>query len=183
VKADLPYPNLPRVQVPVAADDPVKGKDDARVTIVQFAEYQCYYCNRVNPTLQQLVSDYPNDVRIVFKDFPLGGHSRAMPAAIAAHCAGEQGKYWEMNQVLLENQDALGDDDFVRHAKSVGVDAEPFKKCLGAGAYDAGIQADLEAGQAAGVSATPSFFVNGVFLSGAQPIEKFRAVIDRELKP
>lgn len=178
---DLPYPDLPRQDIPVAAHDPVLGKADAPITIVQFAEYQCYYCNQVSPTLEKLLADYDGRVRLVFKDFPLEGHARAVPAAVAAHCAGEQGKYWEMNRVLLGNQHALGDDDIRRYATDVGLDGRKFDQCLTSGRHEPSLQEDMTLAREVGVQATPSFFIDGVYLSGAQPYERFAAVIDREL--
>jgi protein-disulfide isomerase len=181
VKVNLTYPDLPRVDVAAAADDPTRGAADAPVTIVQFAEYQCYYCNKVSPTLDALLQKYDGKVKVVFKDFPLQGHSRAMPAAIAAHCAGEQGKYWELNRLMLERQQNLADADLVRYATEVGVDADKFQTCQRDNHYEEAISADVELGRRSGVNATPAFFVNGIMLSGAQPMERFEAVIDREL--
>jgi protein-disulfide isomerase len=181
VTAELPYPELPRVDVPIAADDPVRGAADAPVTIVEFAEYQCYYCGKVAPTIDRLLEDYPGKVRLVLKDYPLSGHNRAAVAAVAAHCAGEQGKYWEMSRSLLDNQDRLSDADLDRYAESLGVDLAKFDDCRDAGRYEPLIQRDIEQGHDAGVQATPAFFVNGLYLSGAQPYERFAAIIDREL--
>lgn len=181
LKVNVPYPDLPRVEVAVGANDPVLGKPDAKVTIVQFAEYQCYFCNKVAPTLDQIMSTYGDDVRIVFKDYPLQNHGRAVPAAMAAHCADEQGKYWEMNKQLLANQQALEDTDFVRYAEAIGLAMEPWKACYDSGKYRNIVMADMDEGARVGVNATPSFFVNGLSVSGAQPFERFAAVIDREL--
>ncbi len=181
VEASLPYPDLPRVEIPVLDHDPVRGPDTAPVTIVQFAEYQCYYCNKVLPTLQQLTEAYPTQVRMVFKDYPLSGHGRAMPAAVAAHCAGEQEKYWEMYEVLLANQQALEDDDLQSYASQVGVELEPWSTCMESGTPAAGIEADMALAQQIGVQATPTFYVNGIVVAGAQPYSRFADIIDREL--
>jgi len=179
----LPYPELPRVEVEIAADDPIYGDSEAPVTIVQFAEYQCYYCNKANPTVKRLVEAYPGRVRVVFKDFPLTGHTRAIPAAVAAHCAGEQDQFWEMSDVLLGNQQSLSDGDFKAYAKGLKLDVGKFEKCRNSGRYEPTILADLRAGRDAGVKATPTFFVNGLVLSGAQPYDRFTAIVERELKP
>ncbi len=180
---DLPYPDLPRVDVPVAADDPFLGNANAPVTIVQFAEYQCYYCQKVTPTLDRVLKDYDGKVRLVFKDYPLPMHSRAMPASVATHCVGDQGKYWEMNRLVFENQQAIEDADLRTYAQKVGVDVVKYDACLTSGKFDAKIQANIADAQKAGVSATPTFFVNGTLLSGAQSYDRFKALIDRELAP
>lgn len=182
LRGGVPYPNLPRVAVPVDPSDPVTGADDALVTIVEFAEYQCPYCGRVKPTIDRLLVEYRGKVRVVFKDFPLEGHPRAMPAAIAAHCAGEQGKYWQMNGAMLHAQGELEDLDLVRHAERAGVEMDAWQGCLNSGQAELGIRADAALGRSLGVSATPTFFVNGVLVSGAQPYERFAALVERELR-
>jgi protein-disulfide isomerase len=181
VNVEFPYPELPRVDIPIVEHDPVKGSANAPVTIVQFAEYQCYYCNRVSPTLDQLLETYDGKVKVVFKDFPLSNHGRAVPAAVAAHCAGEQDKYWEMNRVMLGNQQALADADLSRYARDLGIDVDRFQDCLASGRYESTIQADMEIGQSIGVEATPTFFVNGILVAGAQPYERFSSLVEREL--
>lgn len=177
----LPYPDLPRLEVPVNPSDPSRGPATARVVLVEFAEYQCYYCGRVGPTLDQLAERYPDDLRIVWKDFPLSSHGRAKPAAIAARCAGDQGRYWEMSDLLLANQQALTESDIAGYARRVGLSIEDFQRCLTEGRHDAALQADVELGRRVGVQVTPTFFINGVLLAGAQPIERFQALIEREL--
>ena len=180
-KVLIPYPELPRIQVEIASHDPTIGPDDAPITIVQFAEYQCYFCNKVTPTIDQVLKEYDGKVRMVFKDYPLPMHDRANAAAQAAHCAGEQGKYWELNRVLMANQQALQDSDFQRYVADAGGDVAAWQACYDSGKYKADIAADMEAAQKVGVSATPSFFVNGLQVSGAQPFERFQAIIEREL--
>ncbi len=182
VDARLPYPDLARVEIEVVDTDPTKGADDAPITIVQYAEYQCYYCNKVAPTLDALLDDYDGKVRLVFKDFPLENHQRAMPAAVAARCAGDQGKYWEMNRILLANQQALRDSDFDQYAKQLDLDTEQFTKCLSSGEHEPHIREAFASGQQVGVQATPTFYVNGVLVSGAQPYDQFKDVIERELE-
>ncbi len=181
LKVELPYPDLPKIDVPISEADPVRGPSDAKVTIVQFAEYQCYYCGVVADTLDRVHEAYPKDVRLVFKDYTLPGHDRAIPAGVAAHCAGDQGKYWEMNRTLLHNQTALEDADLTRYGKELGLDSGKYEACRTSGKYEAVIAANAEQWQAAGVRGTPAFFVNGVFLSGALPFERFQALIEREL--
>jgi protein-disulfide isomerase len=177
----LAYPDLPRIDVPIADHDPSVGPADAPVTIVQFAEYECYYCQRALPTVDQVMAAYDGRVRLVFKDYPLGFHQRARPAAIAAHCAGDQGKYWEMNHLLLNNQQDLSDAGIRLHAEGLALDLAAFDACLTSGKFDTAIAEDMSTAEQVGVGATPTFFVNGVLVSGAQPFEKFQQLIDREL--
>lgn len=181
VSASMPYPELAKVDIAVTDDDPRLGPADAPVTLVEFAEYQCYFCAKVNPTVRQLVEDYEGKVALVFKDFPLGNHQRAFPAAVAARCAGDQDAYWKMNQVLLDNQQGLADEDFVRYAEQVGLDVEAFSACIESGKHQPAIRAAMAQGEALGVQATPTFYVNGVLVSGAQPYDVFKTVIDQEL--
>lgn len=176
----LPFPDLPRFEVS-ADDDPFQGPAAAPVTIVQFAEFQCPFCGKAREALDQVLKDYPDQVRIVFRDFPLGFHGRAIPAAVAANCAADQGKYWEVHDKLMANQQALEEADLERVARDVGLDIQKWKTCRDDPAREAEIRKDMADGQAVGVSGTPAFFINGIMLSGAQPYEKFKAVIDREL--
>lgn len=177
----LPYPELPRVDVAVQPTDPIRGSVDAPVTVVQFAEYQCYYCMKVGPTIDRVLAEYDGKVRVVFKDYPLPSHSRAQPAAIAAHCAGDQGKYWEMNKVLLDNQQALNDSDLRAYAQQLKLDVAAWDTCVASGKFDPVVQGNIQEATRVGVSATPTFFVNGTLISGAQSFDRFKALIDREL--
>jgi protein-disulfide isomerase len=181
VEVTLPYPDLPRIDVAITSHDPVAGAADAPVTIVQFAEYQCPYCKTVSPTLDRLLENYDGKVRVVFKDYPLPSHSRAMPAAVAAHCAGDQGKYWEMNETLLANQGALGDADLTRYAGEIGLDGASFAACMTSGKHEVAIAEDVSVGQKAGVEATPTLFVNGILVAGALPYDHFERLVEQEL--
>jgi protein-disulfide isomerase len=180
LKVALPFPQLPRIEVSID-DDPMKGNPDAPVTIVQFAEFQCPYCGKSKETVDQVLKDYDGKVRMVFRDFPLGFHDRAIPAAVAANCAGEQGRYWEMFDLLMTNQRALEDADLLAHATKLGLDQGKWNTCRQDPKQEAEVKADQEAGAAAGVSGTPAFFINGIMISGAQPYEQFKEIIDREL--
>jgi len=179
---DFPYPDLPRVEVSVAEGDPVLGPKDAVVTVVQFAEYQCFFCNKVADTLDQLIEAYPNQVRVVFKDFPLQNHGRAVPAAVAAHCAGDQGRYWEYNRVLLANQGALEDADLAGYASQMSLDMAAFSECTDTGRHEQRVYDAMTQGRELGVQATPTFFVNGLLVSGAQPYERFASLVEREIE-
>ncbi|UCE62377.1 MAG: thioredoxin domain-containing protein [Phycisphaerales bacterium] len=125
---------------------------------------------------------YGDKVRIVFRNMPLGMHARALPAAEAAMCARDQGKFWEYHDKILQNQRALEDADLKRYATELSLDAEAFNSCLDSGKFKNEIMQEMRDGQQVGVTGTPAFFVNGRFLSGAQPFEAFKVIIDQELK-
>lgn len=180
-KIELPYPDLPRVDIAFSDSDPFRGDVDAPVTIVQFAEYACHYCGVVEPTLDELMKRYEGKIKIVFKDYPLREQGPSIPAAISAHCAGEQGKYWEMNHLMLTNQGALNDSSYRGWAGELDLDTEAFGACLSSGKFEPVVQASAELGRSLGVNSTPTFFVNGLLLSGAQPVEQFAMIIDKEL--
>jgi protein-disulfide isomerase len=180
VKNTLPAPTLPRIPVS-ADDDPSKGPADAKVTIVQFAEFQCPYCGKAGESVDKVLETYGDDVRMVFRDFPLSFHPRAIPAAVAANCAGEQGKYWDMHDRLMANQRALEEADLTAHATALQLDLAKWNTCRQDPAQTAEVMKDFEDGQAVGVSGTPAFFINGIMISGAQPFEEFKRIIDAEL--
>lgn len=171
----------PRSHVTIADHDPSRGPKDAPITIVEFSEYQCPFCGRVTPTLKALEQKYAGKVRIVFKDFPLQNHLQAPKAAEAAHCAGDQGKYWEMHDLLFSNQQQLQIADLKKYAGGVGLDQAKFDQCLDAGTHAANVQADVDLGSQMGVQSTPTLYVNGRIVTGAQPASVFEAIIDDEL--
>lgn len=164
-----------------AGDSPVKGPQDAWVTIVEVSEFQCPYCKRVTDTLKQIHEKYPQDVRFVFKHNPLPFHNRAKPAAIAGECAREQGKFWELHDAMFAGQPALEDNNLEAYAKSAGVDVGKWKTCYTGQKHAQRIDADTQLAASFGARGTPAFFINGRFLSGAQPFENFQKVIDEEL--
>jgi protein-disulfide isomerase len=180
VVVNIPYPELPRIPVSVD-DDPSEGPASAKVTIVQFAEFQCPYCGKARESIQEVMKNYDGQVRFVFRDFPLSFHDRAIPAAVAANCAAKQEKYWPMHDKIMANQRALTDEDLTRVATEVGLDLNAWNECRKDPTMEAEIRKDMQDGSAAGVTGTPAFFINGVFLSGAQPYDKFKTIIDREL--
>jgi protein-disulfide isomerase len=162
-------------------DDAVtKGNAEALVTLIEWSDFQCPYCSRVTPTMKELEKTYGDDLRIAFKHNPLGFHPRAKPAALAAEAAGKQGKFWEMHDRLFENQKDLSDENFVKWAGELGLDVEQFKKDLADPALDKKVMAQQAQGATLGARGTPAFFVNGRFLSGAQPVENFKKLIDEE---
>ena len=163
-------------------DSPVKGSSDAWITIVEISEFQCPFCKRVTDTLKEIEQKYGSDVRFVFKHNPLPFHNRAMPAAMASMCAHEQGKFWQMHDQLFANNQALEDAQIEGYAKAVGLDVGKFKACYSANKYKGQIEADQMKANQLGARGTPAFFINGRFLSGAQPFPAFQALIDEELK-
>jgi protein-disulfide isomerase len=172
----------PRQQVVLAASDPALGSASAPVTLVEFSDFQCPFCQRVAPTLKQVKERYGDKVRIVWKDFPLTQiHPEAFKASEAAHCAGDQGKYWQYHDQLFGNQQALRTDDLKRYATDLGLDAPAFNSCLDSSKYGERVRDGVAQGTSLGVNSTPTIYINGRILSGAQPYEAFAAVIDEEL--
>jgi protein-disulfide isomerase len=166
------------VEVGVA---PVRGNPQAPVTIIEFSDFQCPYCVRARPAVARVREVYGDRVRFAFRHFPLDFHQQAEKAGEAVACAGEQGKFWEMHDLLWTNTAKLQVPDLKAHAATLGVDRAAFGQCLDSGRYSHLVAGDLEAGQGYGVSGTPAFFVNGRPLVGAQPFEAFAQVIDDEL--
>jgi protein-disulfide isomerase len=171
----------PRQNVDVEATDPVKGPMSAPITIVEYSDYQCPFCARVNPTLDRIIQTYGDKVRIVFKDFPLPNHAEAPKASEAAHCAGEQGKYWELHDRLFANQQALHIPQIKQYAAALELDMNAFNQCLDSGKHASRVAENMKAGEALGVASTPTLYVNGRPVVGAQPFEFFKAIIDEEL--
>jgi protein-disulfide isomerase len=171
----------PRVDLEVAADEPADGPASAPVTIVEYSDFQCPYCARVTSTLDQIKEAYGDKVRIVFRDYPLPSHPQAVPAAEAAKCANEQGKFWEYHDKLFASQRELGPEKYKEFAKELGLDMDEFDACVDSDKYVTQVRMMAQGGQQLGVSGTPAFFVNGRFLSGAKPFESFKSIIDEEL--
>lgn len=178
----LPYPNLPRIDIPVRDDDPIRGPRDALVTIVEFTEYQCPYCKHGAPTMDALVEKYDGRVRVITKDYPLGFHEHARLAAIAAHCAAEQGQYNAFADLMFDNQPQLDRASLTTYAAELSLDSAPFDACLDGEAAAKRVDENIALANSIGVEATPTYFVNGILLSGALPIEEFSVVIDAELR-
>ncbi len=184
VQITLPEPpKAPVERKTVAATGAAKGPENAPITIVEFSDFQCPYCSRANETVDQVMKAYPNQVRLVFRHFPLDFHQQAPKASEAALCAGDQGKFWEMHDTLFANQKALEVPALKGYAKQLGLDTGKFDKCLDSGEKGSIVQADLADGKKVGVNGTPAFFINGILLSGAQPFDEFKSVIDAELQP
>ena len=163
-------------------DDVVSGSDNAPVTIIEFSDFQCPYCRSASSTIKEVLEAYGERVRYVYKDFPLSGiHPYAQHAAEAAECASDQGMFWEMHDMIFDNQQAMTIDDLKQHSKELGMDTETFNDCLESGKYEKEVKSDFNDGVNAGVAVTPTFFINGIKIEGAQPFDVFRKEIDRAL--
>jgi len=171
--------------VPISSKDPMWGKRDALITIVQYSDFQCPYCSRVEPTMDQVKSTYGDKVRVIWKDNPLPFHQNAKPAAEAAQgvfALGGNDAFWKWHDTAFKNQGSLSAESYVKWATDAGVkDIAAFKAGLDSHKWADRVDADLSAGKAAGVQGTPAFFVNGIFINGAQPFDNFKKTIDQEL--
>ncbi len=179
-------PNIPqeikRYDIP-EDDDPVFGPPDAPITIIEFSDYECPYCRKWHLEVwPRLKAAYPDQIRLVYRDFPLTSiHANAIPAASAANCAGEQGQYWEFNELLFSMKYNLGPSAYQSYAEELGLDMQDFLECVSSEKYTQEIQADFEFAANIGVRSTPTFFINGIPVVGAQPFEVFQQLIEREL--
>jgi protein-disulfide isomerase len=171
----------PRYTVPISESDAVRGNASAPVTIVEFSDFQCPFCARVNPTLDRVRQTYGDRVRIIFKDYPLANHPQAPKAAEAARCAGEQKKFWEMHDAMFANQRALEVPSLKQTARAIGLDGAAFDQCLDSSKHQAAVQANTELGEKMGVNSTPTLYINGRAVIGAMPFEAFKQIIDEEL--
>jgi protein-disulfide isomerase len=173
----------PRRDVKVAADEPSRGPVEAPVTLVEYSDFQCPYCSRVGPTLAELKSAYGDKLRIVYRDYPLPFHGQAQSAAEAAQCAHAQGKFWEYHDRLFAEQDKIAEPaQLTTVAGAIGLDAAAFKTCLDGGQFRQAVTDEKTEGERLGVTATPTFFINGRLISGALPVDRFKEVIDEELE-
>jgi len=155
--------------VPYDAIQPTKGPDSAKVKIIAVSEFECPFCARVLPTIQKIRDTYKDDVQIVFANNPLSFHARAMPAAQAAYAAHEQGKFWEMHDLMFANQRALTDENFEKWAKDLGLDMAKFKASISSNKHKAQIEKEQQLYTSRGARGTPGFFINGRLVSGASP--------------
>jgi len=162
-------------------DAPVRGVESAKVTIVEWADFQCPFCVRVNPTLEQIGKEYGDKVRFVFKHLPLSMHSKARAAHQSAEAAHRQGKFWEMHDRIFASPKDLSPETYLRYAGEIGLDIDQYNSDLASSSVRKVVDDDLALARELGVSGTPSFFINGRFLSGAQPYGSFARVIDEEL--
>lgn len=170
----------PRLEI-ATAGHPELGNRGAPVTLVEFGDFQCPFCERSEATLKKLRDKYGDKLRLVFLDFPLSFHAHAMDAANAARCAGEQGRFWPYHDLLFAGQKRLDPAGLKEAAKQAGLDTAKFDACFKHDKYQDAIRKDIDQGETLGVDGTPTFFINGVRLVGAQPTSAFEKIIDREL--
>jgi len=160
-------------------DDPYFGQADAKIVIVEFSDFQCPYCLQAFPVVRQIFTDYKDQIKFIYRDFPLiAQHPQAEKAAEAGECAQEQGKFWEMHDKIFINQSDLTDPSLKRYAKEIGLDSASFIACLDSGRMSGEVQEDLSNGLQVGVSATPTFYFNGRKFEGSMTYEQMSAIID-----
>jgi len=159
---------------------PSRGPANAPVTIIEFSDYECPFCKRAEPTVEQVVAAYPDKVRLVYRHYPLPFHKDARPAAEASYCANAQGKFWEYHAKLWASS-SFDTATLKKIAGEIGLDQAKFDACLDNKEQAAAVDTDIADASAVGVRGTPAFFINGRMISGAQPFEKFKAIIDEEL--
>lgn len=186
-------PPQPQAKVDVNTGHlPLLGNRNAKVTVIEFSDFQCPFCRKYwTETLPQIEKEYIDKglAKYAFRHFPLSFHPQAMMAAIASECANEQGKFWEFHDKLFEEQEKqsqgtiqFSKDDMKQWAQELSLNTDVFSQCLDSEKYKSLVKKDFEEGQAAGVSGTPAFFVNGKKIVGAQPFSAFKTLIDKELQ-
>jgi protein-disulfide isomerase len=200
-QAQIVTDNQPAAQAPIAqisvATQPVQftrydipadgfpgiGPEDAPIVIVEFSDFQCPFCKRFqDETAKQLLAAYPGKIRFVYRHLPLTSiHPEAFPSAEASMCANEQNSFWEYHDNIFENQDRLGRDLYMQIASDLKLDTAAFENCLNAGNYRDWVQQDSDFALNLGIQSTPTFFINGLALVGAQPLSAFTQLIDKEL--
>lgn len=183
--AAVPEPTATGVPAVTEADH-IRGNQNAAITIIEYSDFQCPYCSRFHPTMLQVMDEYTDSVRWVFRHFPLSFHPEAVPAANAAECASEQGKFWEYADALFENQSTLGGELYATLASDLGLNSSKWQECYDAEKYTDVIDAQAQGGAAAGVSGTPGSFVidadgNAIPIKGALPFSSVAAAIDSVL--
>jgi protein-disulfide isomerase len=168
------------VSIPVAGA-PVRGPADARITLVEFSDFECPFCSLAVKQVDIVMAAYPKDVKLIYKQFPLSMHPHAELAAEASLAAREQGKFWEMYQVLFKNFRTLSRNNILAMAKEIGLDMDKFNADLGSGKYKAVVEKDLADGEAAGVYGTPSFYINGKQYNGEVTLAALKPILAAEL--
>ena len=192
--ATAAQPSGPVAEAPVAQEPqyirydvptegyPSLGPEDAEIVIVEFSDFQCPFCRRFHDeTYQPLMDAYPGQIRFVYRNLPLTSiHPNAMPAAVASLCANDQNAFWDFHEKLFSSE-TLDEATYIRYAADLGLDVETFTACLSSGSHDTFIQEDMDFALGLGVQSTPTFFVNGLAIVGAQPLVNFKLIIDKEL--
>jgi protein-disulfide isomerase len=172
----------PPRQTVATEGSPAKGPANAPIELVEFSDFQCPYCFRATPTVKQVLSAYGDKIHFVYRHYPLPNHPNARPAAEAAACAADQGKFWPFHDRLFQDPSKLSQSDLKHDAADLGLDTAKFDGCVDSHKLKAVVDADLQAGLEAGVDGTPAFFINGRMLSGAQPFDVFKRIIDEEIE-
>jgi protein-disulfide isomerase len=175
--------HLDAPRIDVEATGASLGPEDAPVTIIEFSDYQCPYCKRAEPVIQQVLERYPSQVRFVYRHFPLDRiHPLARGAAEAAACANDQGRFWEFHGNLFGEGAEFDKENLLRYASDAGLDLVAFQACVDERRFQDAVEADVVDGQRAGVTGTPAFFINGIQIKGVKPIEEFVTIIEKELE-
>jgi protein-disulfide isomerase len=178
-----PEPSAPGpVTITVSESDHIRGNPDAPVTIVEWSDFECPFCSRFHPSVQQAISEYGDDVRWIYRHFPLESiHAQARPAAEASECAAEQGKFWEFADAMFAGQSQLGKDFYLSTATSLGLNDGQFSECVESRKYEQKVRDQEAAGINIGVRGTPGSFVNGIEVPGAVPYPQLQALIESAL--
>lgn len=179
----LPEPEVVAVKA-IQEGEHVKGNPDAPIEIIEYSDFECPFCSRFYPNIDQAIADFGDDIKIVYRHFPLSFHPNAKPAAMAAECAGDQGKFWEMHDELFEMSAGAGLNQagYIAAAQELGMDTASFEECLTSGKYSEKVDTDMAEGSSYGVSGTPTTFVNGEIVRGAVSYPELKAVIERNLQ-
>ncbi len=172
-----------RYSVEISADDPSIGSQDAQITMIEFSDFECPYCRRFHDEVfARLMQDYGDSIYYVYKDFPLSSiHPNATPAAEAALCAKEQDAFWQFHDALFSMQLGLSAEAYSQYAQNLGLNVSTFTQCMDERRYASDVQDDFNYAVSLGVRSTPTFFINGIAIIGAQPYEVFAQVIEAEL--
>ncbi|XOU94008.1 MAG: DsbA family protein [Candidatus Kerfeldbacteria bacterium] len=176
-----PTPAPVVVDVEEKDGDHVRGDKNATVTLIEYSDFECPFCSRVVPTIEQVLEEYDGKVKLIYRHFPLSFHENAQKAAEASECAADQDKFWEMHDLIYADQDNITIADLKAHAVTLGLNTSTFDSCLDGGEHASDITDDFNEGAAIGVQGTPAIFVNGTMISGAQPYASFAAAIDAAL--
>ena len=169
------------VTIPVSGS-PARGPNDARITLVEFSDFECPYCSLATGEVNAILSAYPKDIKLIYKQFPLSMHPHASLAAAASLAANQQGKFWQMHDALFKNFRKLSREHILELAKEIGLDMAKFTADLDSPKYQAAVKKDVADGETAGVYGTPSFFVNGKHYNGPLSLESIKPILDAELK-
>ncbi len=161
---------------------PIKGALDGHVTIVEFSDFECSYCAKVDPTVNRVLDEYKNEVKLIYRHFPLVMfHKNAFKASLAAEAAGKQGKFWQMHDKMFNNQQNIKEEDLLKYAEELKLDMDAFKKAMNSQEMKEIVERDLQLGKEFGVLATPTFFVNGKMFFGNKSFEVFKDAVDDAL--